>query len=83
LPFSFSVGVKKLVCQKADHPKVACVKTSSRRMANYCAEPGMSMQSLKVSVTPAAPRSVEPGVNVADELVVTLIKPTKVVPAVT
>ena len=49
----------------------------------YWAEPGMSMQSEYAPVMPEADRSVVPGVNVAAELVVTLIKPTKVVPAVT
>ena len=40
------------------------------------------MQSKNTSVIPEAPRSVLPGVNVVDESVVTLIKPTKVVLAV-
>ena len=52
-------------------------------MATYWAEPGMSMQSEYAAVMPEADRSVVAGVNVAAELVVTLIKPTKVVPAVT
>jgi len=39
----------------------------------------MSMQSEYAAVMPEADRSVVPGVNVAAELVVTLIKPTKVV----
>ena len=43
----------------------------------------MSMQSEYAAVMPEADRSVVPGVNVAAELVVTLIKPTKVVLAVT
>ena len=51
-------------------------------MATYWAEPGMSMQSEYAAVMPEADRSVVPAVNVAAELVVTLIKPTKVVFAV-
>ena len=43
----------------------------------------MSMQSEYAPVMPEADRSVVAGVNVAAELVVTLIKPTKVVLAVT